>query len=137
MERKPEYFGKKVRIAPIYEQFNNIDNCDIFELDNFEKNNMVPIVINYRTLKDNKIFCIKYKIKHFCSGTWKFSNQPIENLISKPFIIVPYIFYTDENNFRNVKDFFKNYIYININAICNENDCFNENGNIVNFYVKK
>ena len=69
---------------------------------------MVPIVINYRRLNDNKIFCIKNKIKYFCSGTCKFSNQPIENIISKPFIDVPYIFYTDENNCRNVNDLFKN-----------------------------
>ena len=64
----------------------------------------------YRTLNDNKIFYIKYKIKHIYSGTCKFSNQPIENLISKPFIDVSYIFYTDENNCRNVNDLFKNYI---------------------------
>ena len=26
---------------------------------------------------------------------------------------------------------------MNINTICNENECFNENDNLVNFYVKK
>ena len=36
---------EKIKLYHIYEQFNNINNCDIFELDNFEKNNMVPIVI--------------------------------------------------------------------------------------------
>ena len=28
-------------------------------------------------------------------------------------------------------------IILNINTICNENKCFNENDNLVNFYVKK
>ena len=110
-----KYYRKKIckeqiKFYHIYDQFNNINNCDIFEIDNFEKSNMVPIVINCRTLNNNKIFCIKYKIKHICSGACKFSNQTIENLISKPFIDISYIFYTDENNCMNVNDLFKNYI---------------------------
>ena len=28
---------EKIKFYHIYEQFNNINNCDIFELDNFEK----------------------------------------------------------------------------------------------------
>lgn len=75
---------------------------------------MVPIAINYRALINNKIFCINYKFKHFCSGSCKFSNQPFENLISQPYIDVHYIFYTDENICKNANDLFKNYIYINI-----------------------
>ena len=87
------------------------------------KKNMVPIAINYRALINNKIFCINYKFKHFCSGSCKFSNQPFENLISQPYIDVHYIFYTDENICKNANDLFKNYIYINI-TICNEKDFF-------------
>ena len=75
--------------------------------------------------------------KTFLQGKYKFSNQPIENLFSKPFIDVPYIFYTDENICKNTNDLFKNYIYINIKTIYNERECFYENDNLLNFYIKK
>ena len=45
----------------IYEEFNNDNKFNLFELDQeIEKYNLLPIVINYRNLYNNKLFCIIY-----------------------------------------------------------------------------
>ena len=45
------------------------NKLDLFELDEeIEKYDLLPIVINYRNLYNNKSFCIIYSIKHFCIG---------------------------------------------------------------------
>ena len=76
----------------IYEEFNNDNKLDLFELDEeIEKYDLLPIVINYRNLYNNKLFCIIYSIKHFCTGKCKFKNQLMENnLMSSPYIDIPF-----------------------------------------------
>ena len=99
----------------IYEEFNNDNKLDLFELDEeIEKYDLLPIVINYRNLYNNKLFCIIYSIKHFCTGKCKFKNQLIENnLMSSPYIDIPLQAYLD-NLSNNIQELFQNYIYINL-----------------------
>ena len=62
--------------------------------------------------------------------------KPFDNLNSAPYIDIPLVSYED-NRIRNIDDLFNNYIYININTICQEEKCVNENLSIVNWYIKK
>ena len=34
---KKKIYKEKIKFYHIYDQFNNINNCNIFEIDNFEK----------------------------------------------------------------------------------------------------
>ena len=77
-------------------------------------------MLNYRNFNNNKLFGIIYRIKHYCSGNCKFSCQ-VETFISD----IPLIAYDDER-IKSVTDLFKEYIYININTICKENECYKE-----------
>ena len=70
------YLNKDIRFYDIYENFNLENNDDLFELLDNEKYEYVPTIINYRPLVNIDYFIIKYKIRHFCSGNCKFSNQP-------------------------------------------------------------
>ena len=120
----------------IYDKFNKKNKCNLFELDKTELHKVVPIVLNYRNFNNNKLFGIIYKIKHYCSGKCKFSRQLVETFISKSFIEIPLIAYDDER-IKSVTDLFKEYIYININTICKENECYKEDDDsVINFYVK-
>ena len=105
---------------------------------NFKRNTVNPVAINFRNIYNNKIFCIKYRIRHFCTGKCKFSNQSIEEISENPYIDIPLIFYTDENKCKFANEVFNLYIFININTICKEIQCYNENDyNNINFYAKK
>ena len=66
----------------------------------------------------------------------KFSNQISEELISNSFIDIPLISYEDER-INSIDDLFKEYIFMNIHTICNEDECYSENDIDVNFYIKK
>ena len=122
----------------IYEEFNHDNKLDLFELDEeIEKYDLLPIVINYRNLYNNILFCIIYSIKHFYIGKCKFKNQLMENnLMSSPYIDIPLQAYLD-NQSNNIQELFKNYIYIDLNTICNESQCFIEDDRRIQFYVKK
>ena len=61
--------------------------------------------------------------------------QPIQNLNFTPYNDIPLISYED-NRIKNIEELFNNYIYININTICQEEKCVNENASIVNCYIK-
>ena len=128
--------GEFINFYDLYEEYNQINNIDLFKLDDIEYKNFVPIVINYRLLNNNKIFCIIYRISHYCTGTCKFSSQLKEELISKPFIDIPLIAY-DDKRINSLEELFKGYIYMNIHTICNEEQCYSEDDKNVNFYVKK
>ena len=93
----------------IYEEFNNDNKLDLFELDKeIEKYDLLPIVINYRNLYNNKLFCIIYSIKHSCTEKSKFKNQLIENdLMSFPYIDIPLQAYLNSLS-NNIKELFKN-----------------------------
>ena len=124
----------------IYENFNKDNGTDLFNMQENEKYEYVPAIINYRPLINIDIFIIKYRINHFCTGKCKFSSQPIENLNSTPYIDIPLISYEDnriDNRITNIEELFNNYIYININTICQEEKCVNENESLVNWYIKK
>ena len=58
------------------------------------------------------------------------------NLMSSPYIDIPLQAYLD-NLSNNIQELFKNYIYIDLNTICNESQCFSEDDRRVQFYVKK
>ena len=59
-----------------------------------------------------------------------------ENLITPAFIDIPLIAYSDLR-ITSFDKLFNEYIFINLNTICNEKECYTENDSIVNFYVKK
>ena len=122
----------------IYENYNKNNNCDLFELDEEkEKYEFLPIGINYRNFVKNEIFCIKYSIIHFCTGKCRYKNQLREtNIMSYPYIDIPLQAYID-NLSEDIDHIFKNYIYINLNTICNEDECYCENDKNVRFCVKK
>ena len=103
--------GEFINFYDLYEEYNQINNIDLFKLDDIEYKNFVPIVINYRLLNNNKIFCIIYRISHYCTGTCKFSNQLKEELISKSFIDIPLVAY-DDKRINSLEELFKGYIYI-------------------------
>ena len=42
-----------------------------------------------------------------------------------------------DNLSNDVQEIFHNYIYINLNTICNESQCYSEDDKNVQFYVKK
>ena len=131
-----KYINKEMDFYEIYENFNKDNDINLFSLQENEKYEYVPAIINYRPLINIDIFIIKYRINHFCTGKCKFSLQPIENLNSTPYIDIPLISYED-NRIRNIEELFNNYIYININTICQEEKCVNENVSLVNWYIKK
>ena len=130
------YLNKDIKFYDIYENFNRENNDDLFELLDNEKYEYVPTIINYRPLVNIDYFIIKYKIRHFCSGNCKFSNQPTEFLNSTPYIDIPLIAYED-NNAKNIEEIFNNYIYMDINTICQDEKCSDEKETIVNWYIKK
>ena len=52
---------EQITFHDIYEDFNNDNKLDLFELDEkIEKYDLFLIVINYRNLYNNKFFCIIY-----------------------------------------------------------------------------
>ena len=122
----------------IYDKFNKNNNCDLFELDEEkEKYEFLPIGINYRNFAKNELYCIKYSIIHFCTGKCKYNNQLRENnILSYPYIDIPLQAYID-NLSPDIDHLFKNYIYINLNTIFHEEQCYSENNNNIQFYVKK
>ena len=120
----------------LYENFNKDNGVYLLNLQENEKYEYVPAIINYRPLINMDIFIIKYRINHYCIGNCKFSRQPIQNLNSTPYIDIPLISYED-NRIKNVEELFNNYIYININTIYQEEKCVNENASIVYWYIKK
>ena len=131
-----KYLNKGNNFYEIYDNFNNQFKANIFNLRDNKKYQFLPININYRLLTNVELFCINYKIKHFCTGKCKFYNQPIEILNSTPYIDIPLVAF--EDNLANDVDYlFKNYIYINLNTICQEECCSNNNDNQVNWYIKK
>ena len=135
-----KYENKEMNFYEIYENFNKDNGTDLFNMQENEKYEYVPAIINYRPLINIDIFIIKYRINHFCTGKCKFSSQPIENLNSTPYIDIPLISYEDnriDNRITNIEELFNNYIYININTICQEEKCVNENESLVNWYIKK
>ena len=74
----------------LYNEYNKKNKYDIFRLDkNLELYKFIPITINYRTLYNNDLFCIKYTIEHYCTGHCKFSKKLKEIKISRPFIDIP------------------------------------------------
>ena len=56
--------------------------------------------------------------------------------MSSPYIDIPLQEYLD-NLPNNIRELFKNYIYIDLNTICKEIQCFREDDISVQFYVKK
>ena len=56
--------------------------------------------------------------------------------MSAPYIDIPLQAYLD-NLSKNIQELFHNYIYINLNTICNESQCFSEDDTNVQFYVNK
>ena len=55
---------------------------------------------------------------------------------STPYKDIPLVCYED-SNVNYVEEIFKNYLYINLNIICQEESCKNEDELIVNWYIKK
>ena len=108
----------------------------IFGLLDNEKYEYIPTIINYRPLVKIDYFIIKYKIRHFCSINCKFSDQPTEFLNSTSYTDIPLIAYED-NNAKNIEEIFNNYIYMDINTICQDEKCSDEKETIVNWYIKK
>ena len=125
-----------IKFYDLYEKYNTKNNMDLFKLDKLEYKNFVPIVINYRLLNNNKIFGFIYRISHYCTGKCKYSAQLNEQLISKAFIDIPLVAYED-NRIDSIDKLFKEYIYMNIHTICNEQQCISEDDKNINFYIKK
>ena len=97
----------------------------------------MSIGINYRNFDKNENYCIKYLIILFFKGKCKYKNQLREtNILSNPYIDIPLQAYMD-NLSPDIEHIFKNYIYINLNTICNEVQCYSEKDKNVQFYVKK
>ena len=58
-------------------------------------------------------------------------------MITPPFIDIPLISYND-NKIKNIDDLFKEYIFIDLNTICNLETCYNINDDtITNFFIRK
>ena len=117
-------------------KFNIGNNNNLFNLQENENYEYVPVIINYRPLANIEYFIIKHRVNLYFTGKYKFSMQTIENLNSTPYIDIPLISY-DDKNIKNIEELFNNYIYININTICQDEKCINENETIVNWYIKK
>ena len=131
-----KYLNKEIKFYDIYDKFVINNKINIFNLQENEKYEFVPIIINYRPLINAEPFIIKYRIHHYCTGSCKFSAQPIDNLTSTPYIDIPLVAYEDSKA-NNLEEIFNNYIYINLNTICQEESCVAENDKIVNWYIKK
>ena len=87
----------------------------------------MTIGINYRNFAKNEFYCIKYSIIHFCTGKCKYKDQLREtNILSYPYIDIPLQAYI-VNLSQDIDHIFKNYIYINLNTICNEAQFYSEN----------
>ena len=129
--------GKYLDFYNIYQNFNASNKSNLYKLLNNENKQIVPIVVNYRPLYNNKLFSIVYKIKYFCTGNCKYRNGFEEELITPPFIDIPLISYNDIK-IKNIDDLFKEYIFIDLNTICNLETCYNINDDtITNFFIKK
>lgn len=81
--------SEKIYFYDLYDIFNKENKCDLFNLYESERDKFVPFTINLRNLYNNDFFCIKYNIKHYCTGSCKFSKNLIESLYSSPFIDIP------------------------------------------------
>ena len=55
---------------------------------------------------------------------------------STPYLDIPLLDYED-NKAKNIDELFNEYIYSNINPICREKNCKNEDYGLVNWYIKK
>ena len=49
----------------IYEIYNQINNINLFNLEDIKYRNLVPKVINYMLLNNDRIFCIIYLSSHY------------------------------------------------------------------------
>ena len=58
------------------------------------------------------------------------------NIISSPFIDILLQAYID-NLYEDINHLFQNFIYINLNTICNENQYYSDDDTLVQFNVKK
>ena len=99
----------------------------------------MTIGINYRNFAKNEFYCIKYSIIHFCTDKYKciYNNQLRENnILSYPYIDIPLQAYIDDLS-PYIDPIFKNYIYIILNTIYNEAQCYSENDKNIQFYVRK
>ena len=97
---------------------------------------IIQIIINYRNFYNNKIFGIIYKINHFCTGKCKFCGGYEEEKITGPFIDIPDITYKD-NRVDNIEKLFKDYLFIDMHTICNEETCAENKDKDVQYYIKK
>ena len=129
------FLNKGEKFYNIYNKYEKQKGCDIYNFQNNEKYEYVPIIINYRPLLNVPYFLIKYRIKHFCSGKCKFMNQPVETLNSTPYIDIPLVAYED-NLAKIIQDIFLNYIYINLNTICQEEICVKDENTLIKLYIK-
>ena len=116
---------------------NNKFKCALFKLDPIiERENPVPIVINYRNFPINTYYCINYIKKHYCTWKCKYSKQIYEKKLSKPYIDIQNEVYVD-NLVKDIDDVFIKYIFFDINTICKENEYACENDKFITFYIKK
>ena len=88
-------------------------------------------------ISKNEIYWIKYSIIHLCTGKCKYKIQLREtNILLYPYIDISLEAYMD-NLSSDIDHIFKNYIYINLNNICNEEQCYSENNKKYNQFISK
>ena len=73
---------------------------------------------------------------HFCTGKCKFCGGYEEEKITGPFIDIPDITYKD-NRVDNIEKLFKDYLFIDMHTICNEETCAANKDKDVQYYIKK
>ena len=103
----------------LYNEFNKSNKCDLFQLNpKIELYQFVPVVINYRKFFNNFIFCIKYNIYQYCTGTSKYGGAGKKEIfLSYLFIDIPLDAYNSKD-VNNIQDLFLKFIYVNENTIC-------------------
>jgi len=111
------------------------NDLNFLDIKKNEINAEIPIISTYRIFNNNDIFCLKYGKIFKCNGNGncKYKNKFREFKISLPYLNL------SENNLNNSKNIdlcsiIFNDIFEPFSKICDQNECIENNNNILNIY---
>ena len=129
-----KYTNNEMNFYSLYFEFiKNKNDLNFLDIKKNEINAEIPLISTYRIFKNNDIFCLKYEKIFKCNGNCKYKNKFKDNKISLPYLNL------SENNLNNDKNLdlssiiFKD-IFEPFSKICDQNECIENNNNILNIY---
>ena len=129
-----KYTNNEMNFYSLYFEFiKNKNDLNFLDIKMNEINVEIPLISTYRIFQNNDIFCLKYEKIFKCNGNCKYKNKFKDNKISLPYLNL------SENNLNNNKNLDLSSIIFNdifepFSKICDQNECIENNNNILNIY---